>query len=164
MPAMDCSSSIGTAKTNHLCCGLSTHSGVRFAVVPLSGGVRIGCRFSRCKHTRKVRKLCTPPALREKHPVLNKARPSPPVVERLPPEAPRGTHRGAHRRSPLSPGENRPMRKCLAVLGKTRRPTASARIAPTLTNWAIYLEGKGFGSSGRTRTYNPSVNSRMLYH
>ena len=23
---------------------------------------------------------------------------------------------------------------------------------------------KGFGSSGRTRTYNPSVNSRMLYH
>ena len=21
-----------------------------------------------------------------------------------------------------------------------------------------------FGSSGRTRTYNPSVNSRMLYH
>ncbi len=23
---------------------------------------------------------------------------------------------------------------------------------------------KRFGSSGRTRTYNPSVNSRMLYH
>jgi hypothetical protein len=23
---------------------------------------------------------------------------------------------------------------------------------------------KGIGSSGRTRTYNPSVNSRMLYH
>jgi len=25
------------------------------------------------------------------------------------------------------------------------------------------LLGRGFGSSGRTRTYNPSVNSRMLY-
>ena len=31
-----------------------------------------------------------------------------------------------------------------------------------------HLEGElgktEFGSSGRTRTYNPSVNSRMLYH
>ena len=26
------------------------------------------------------------------------------------------------------------------------------------------VAGGDFGSSGRTRTYNPSVNSRMLYH
>lgn len=42
------------------------------------------------------------------------------------------------------------MRKCLAILGNTRRPAAGTRIARALTNWAIYLEGKGFGSPRRT--------------
>jgi hypothetical protein len=35
--------------------------------------------------------------------------------------------------------------------GVTQRPTGIGR-------------KKRFGSSGRTRTYNPPVNSRMLYH
>jgi len=29
------------------------------------------------------------------------------------------------------------------------------------TNRALAFRGKQFGSSGRTRTYNPSVNSRI---
>jgi hypothetical protein len=33
-----------------------------------------------------------------------------------------------------------------------------------LTKGEPELGEKYFGSSGRIRTYNPSVNSRMLYH
>ncbi len=40
----------------------------------------------------------------------------------------------------------------------------TSRVALPSTNWWQDLAGKGIGSSGRTRTYNPSVNSRMLYH
>jgi hypothetical protein len=36
---------------------------------------------------------------------------------------------------------------------------------PASKQWqSIAITADLFGSSGRTRTYNPSVNSRMLYH
>ncbi len=76
------------------------------------------------------------------------------ALEKSPRKAPVGTHRGTHRRPPFPWRENRSTRKCLAILGKSQLPTAGTQIAPTLTNWAIYLEAKGFGSSGRTRTYS----------
>ena len=93
-------------------------------------------------------------------PVLNKARHSPVAVEKPSPRTPPDGHHGTHRRSPSPDVENRTTRKWLAILGKIRRLTADTRIAPTLTNGAIYLEAKGFGSSCRTRTHNPPLNSR----
>ena len=39
----------------------------------------------------------------------------------------------------------------------------SGAAMPSTNCWKD-VGGKEFGSSGRTRTYNPSVNSRMLYH
>ena len=142
-------------------CGLSAHSVVRLAVVPLSGGRGICFRFSRCKHTRKVRKLCTPLRI-EKKPVLNKARPSPVALENTPPQTVPGTHQRTHRRSPLSGPENRTMRKCLVILRKARRPTAVARIALTLTNGALYLGVGRFGSANRIRTKSLLVNRSSL--
>ncbi len=50
-----------------------------------------------------------------------------------------------------------------AVSRRTRAPTALATGAPRMAR----PEDSGLmmaGSSGRTRTYNPPVNSRMLYH
>jgi hypothetical protein len=49
------------------------------------------------------------------------------------------------------------------VSRRTRAPTASATGAPQDSD----PNDSGLiisGSSGRTRTYNPPVNSRMLYH
>jgi hypothetical protein len=45
-----------------------------------------------------------------------------------------------------------------------RRPIAHFSRGAAVNELLADLAGKGIGSSGRTRTYNPSVNSRMLYH
>jgi integrase len=47
--------------------------------------------------------------------------------------------------------------------GPTRSPTSRASELAFQGNCGLQVL-EGFGSSGRTRTYNPSVNSRMLYH
>src|SRR5437867_5114171 len=50
-----------------------------------------------------------------------------------------------------------------ALSRRTRAPTASATGAPQ----NAHTDDSGLmmsGSSGRSRTYNPPVNSRMLYH
>src|SRR5579875_1333137 len=44
------------------------------------------------------------------------------------------------------------------------RPVAELQAERGVNGRAGMVAGKRIGSSGRTRTYNPSVNSRMLYH
>jgi len=51
-------------------------------------------------------------------------------------------------------------RKRMAMLRKTQRVASSRRPAKTLTTGDLDSVVGRFGSSGRTRTYNPSVNSR----
>jgi hypothetical protein len=43
------------------------------------------------------------------------------------------------------------------------RDVDASAASPKTAN-AYHLQGFREGSSGRTRTYNPPVNSRMLYH
>jgi hypothetical protein len=72
---------------------------------------------------------------------------------------PQRTHRANHNDSPRPEGENRIVRKCMAELGISGEAMAGAgKPMPSTTGEAGFGE-KEFGSSGRTRTYNPSVNS-----
>src|ERR1035441_3217749 len=45
--------------------------------------------------------------------------------------------------------------RVLAISARTRRRSVNQNVESFVV--------KGFGSAGRTRTYNPSVNSRMAY-
>ena len=54
-------------------------------------------------------------------------------------------------------------RKRMAMLRKTQSRVAGLGTAMLLTTGDLNSVVGGFGSSGRIRTYNPSVNSRMLY-
>ena len=60
--------------------------------------------------------------------------------------------------------ENRIISKCLALLGLHADWCRPLRTWAASTNLKGELGKTEFGSSGRIRTYNPSVNSRMLYH
>jgi hypothetical protein len=51
----------------------------------------------------------------------------------------------------------------LALLALRAKEGGRARNGSASTNGVGELGKNGIGSSGRTRTYNPSVNSRMLY-
>ncbi len=53
-------------------------------------------------------------------------------------------------------------RKRMAMLRKTQRVASSRRTAKTLTTGDLDSVVGRFGSSGRTRTYNPSVNSQVF--
>jgi hypothetical protein len=57
---MDCSSSVGTAKTDHLAVDLAPTALSAWRSFRCPVGCGISVRFSRCKHTQKFRKLCTP--------------------------------------------------------------------------------------------------------
>ena len=56
--------------------------------------------------------------------------------------------------------ENRIISKCLALLGLHADSCKQLRTWAASTNRTGELGKTEFGSSGRTRTYNPSVNSR----
>jgi hypothetical protein len=57
---MDCSSSVGTAKTDHLAVDLAPTALSAWRSFRCLVGCGISVGFSRCKHTQKFRKLCTP--------------------------------------------------------------------------------------------------------
>ena len=58
------------------------------------------------------------------------------------------------------PRRGRTQRKRMAILRKTQCVASGRRRAKTLTTGDLHSVAGSFGSSGRTRTYNPSVNSR----
>lgn len=57
---MDCSSSGGTAKTDHLAVDSAPTALSAWRSFRCPVGCEIGVRLSRCKHTQEFRKLCTP--------------------------------------------------------------------------------------------------------
>jgi hypothetical protein len=57
---MDCSSSLGTAKTDHLAVDLAPTALSAWRSFRCPVGYGISVRFSRCKHTQEFRKLYTP--------------------------------------------------------------------------------------------------------
>ena len=57
---MDCSSSVGTAKTDHLAVDLAPTALSAWRSFRCLVGCGIGVRFSHDKHTLEFRKLCTP--------------------------------------------------------------------------------------------------------
>lgn len=66
---MDCSSSVGTAKTDHLAVDLAPTalSAWRSFRCPVGRGIDV--RVSPCKHTQEFRKLCTPTRVETKRTV-----------------------------------------------------------------------------------------------
>jgi hypothetical protein len=74
----------------------------------------------------------------------------------------RRIHRGGVGRSPRLVTENGIVRKYLAFLGIKREEWTDARMALASTTGEGNFGKNGFGSSGRTRTRNPSVNSRTV--
>ncbi len=163
MLAMDCSSSIGTAKTDHLAVDIHPQRcppGGRFAVrwdvgsACASPAVNIRRNSESCAHPRGSRRTG----------LLNKAG-HPAEKWRGRPESRARALTGRQTenlRARMPKGAAH--RKRMAMLRKTRRVAAGTRTAMPLTTGDLDSVVGRFGSSGRTRTYNPSVNSRMLYH
>ena len=138
---------------------IGTTAKVRVAVVPLSSGCWRVRNTLRCKHTQRSPKSVNRDARR-----VNREWAFSGETEKSGGGVPQWTRRANHNDSPRPEGEKRIVRKRMAELGISGEAMAGAgKPMPSTTGEAGFGE-KEFGSSGRTRTYNPSVNSRMLYH
>ena len=145
-------------------CGFGTHSVVRLAVVPLSGGIAGSACASPAVNIRKNSESCAHPRRSRRTGLLNKAG-HPAEKRRGRPESrARGLTRAQTENLQGRLRRGGTHRKRMAMLRKTQRVASGRRTAKTLTTGDLHSVVGRFGSSGRTRTYNPSVNSRMLYH
>ena len=110
-----------------------------------------------CKHTQGIRKTQTETTV-----ALTKLGHSPARGrDQKGKKGRKRTHRGDPGGSSGLYPENGTVRKCLALLGIQREAGTGARIALPSTTGDWFFGRKYFGSSGRTRTYNPSVNSYL---
>ena len=145
-------------------CGFGTHSVVRLAVVPLSGGIAGSACASAAVNIRKNSESCAHPGRSRRTGLLNKAGRPAEKWRGRPESRARGAHRGQmeNLRGLVQRGGTR--RNPIAMLRKTQRVAASTRTAKPLTTGDLDSVVGRFGSPSATPIRTCVWRTRRALH